>query len=136
MTYSNRIQRNSILENLWYTGLLLILFFPLMHVSARICITEAQRDKVIFGIITSIDRDTGSFILVSSSTTVKALYSSTTELYTGNEERISLLLLDIETPLYIFGQQGNATTTYENKSISIMTIEKIVIRNKSKLTRK
>lgn len=107
-----------------------------MHVSAKIRIPEAQRDKVIFGTITSIDRDAGSFILVSSSTKIKALYSSTTELYTGNEERISLLLLDTEIPLYIFGQRGNATTTYENKSIPIMSIEKIVIRNKSKLTRK
>ena len=136
MIRSNEIQKNRILENLWYTGLLLILFFPLIHVSARIRIPESQREKVIFGTITSIDSEAGFFILISSSTAIKALYNNTTELYTGNDKRISLLLLDTETPLYIFGQQGNATTTYENKTIPVMTIEKIVIRNKSKLTRK
>jgi hypothetical protein len=132
----NTTQKNMFLKKIYYVAILLILCFPLLHVSAKNNPYQENREVVLFGTVMYIDTTESFLILQVGSSTVMTSYTSTIELYTGNEEKVSLSLLQTGMRLYVFGFQENATTTYNNESIPLMPTEKIIIRNKSKLTRR
>jgi hypothetical protein len=85
--------------------------------------------RVKLGEIQNIEASEHQFALrLSSSTTITAHYSETTEFYTGTGEQVDSTSLHEGYFAYIFGNISSSTTS--------MKVEKVVYKNKSKLTRK
>lgn len=130
-------QKNILSKTTLSVGVLLVLFFPFIPVVAKITVPQKLKERVIFGTVSTLDTYSTFFILdTSTSTRMGVVYSSTTEFYTGYQESVSLADLQPGMRIYVFGLQPHASTTYNDTVIPLMQVDKIIIRNKSKLIRK